>query len=122
MAERNLILLTGDGHLEIVWEDHEDEYMREMIAKKMKEGVRFYIRKPVSGTPLTTMKQVKRVTGVKENHISVHDEDIRKLFSEGKIGLGRAPDGALNEETVLTTDPREVVRKPSIGVQPLQGG
>ena len=120
--QRGLILCNGLGHVELSWDSQDDSYMRAVIEKKMKEGVRFFILKPLLGGALYRTARIKTMADLKESRIKVEDADIEKLFADGRVRMERAPPEATNDTVRVARTADEAVRGRSVAVPALQGG
>lgn len=121
--QRSLTLLNGTGHIEVSWEPENDEAMRLVIEKKMKEGVRFFImKKPVFGIPRRA--KLKSVNELETRTINFDDPDLEQMFAAGKITVARAQGNDSSDEapTVAKTAQEVVTAPRAVGVKALQGG
>lgn len=119
---RSMTLLNEMGDVEIAWDEDKDDEMRAIIEKKMAEGVRFFILKPVLGSFLHTKKQVKKVSDIPSNHVKIMDSDIEAMFSAGKIALFRNESGGTIETAGVAKDAATVAKSRTVGVKAMQGG
>ncbi len=119
---RSLILLNDTGDVEITWDSSNDDVMRELIDKKMKEGVRFFILKPFPGGFLYRKTAMKTMDDLKENKVKVGDKDVEKLFEAGKVQVIRNTSGATLETQGIAKTAAEASKKRTVGIKPLQGG
>ena len=120
---RSLTLLNSMGDIEIAWDSTKDEQMRDLIAKKMKEGVRFFILKPVPFTDFYRKSQLKTMKDLKENRVKLGDEDLEKMFIAGDVTVHRTNNGGATIDTVRPAkDAKEASRSRTVGVRALQGG
>lgn len=121
---RSLTMLNGTGHIEVSWESSNDEEMRAIIEKKMKEGVRFFVMKtPVFG--VARRVKLKSLGELEQRAINFDDPDLERMFVAGKIGVTKAQQGDALQgaEPALAKTPAQVVASPrSVAVRPLQGG
>jgi hypothetical protein len=114
---RSLTLLGSLGDVEITWDENNDEAMREIIAKKMAEGVTFFEIK--QGLIRKRKPKVKNVGDLKANSVYIHDEDIQRMFSEGRVEFSR--NGDKIETTGVIRDPA-VAAKSRTAAVPRPGG
>lgn len=121
-AERSMTLLNDMGDIEISWDSSEDDAMRQLIAKKMAEGVRFFTLAPVLGGVLYRKKSMKTMADLNENRVKVTDRDVAALFEAGKVALTRTNDGGEVKTTGIAKTPDEVVKTRTVGVRSLRGG
>ncbi len=121
--ERSITLLNDMGDIEISWDSDQDDDMRQLIAKKMAQGVRFFTLAPVLGGVLYRKKAMKTMADLKENRVKVTDSDVAALFEAGKVQLTRTNDNVEVKTTGIAKTPDEVVKaKRAVGVRGLQGG
>lgn len=119
---RSMTLLNEMGDVEVTWDSQNDDAMREVIEKKMKEGVRFFILKPFAGNFLYRKTALKTVADLKENRVKIGDSDVEKLFEAGKVQVIRTDTGAALETIAVAKTATEASKKRTVGVRPLQGG
>ena len=121
---RSIILLNEMGDVEVAWASSVDDRMRTMIEKKMKEGVRFFILKPMAGGALYRKSKLRSIRDLKEMRVKIGDEDFEKLFAEGHVSVARAQTGGRTIETerpARTAD--EVIQsRRAVGVRAFSGG
>lgn len=113
-------LLNSMGDITIAWTPDRDAEVKEMIAKKMKEGYTFFIVTPsFMGKKRETLK-IRKVGDIGDLHsITVKDEDADKLIQAGIVGMitttddhfeagrvARSADDAVQNHTVATRPPR----------------
>jgi len=121
MSERGLILLNASGDLEITWEPENDEKMRGIIQKKMQEGVRFFIMKPLIGNFLPVRSKITNISQLKDAKVTVRDADIESMFKAGDVSMYRN-NGASVETIGVAKTVDQVISNRTIGVPALQGG
>lgn len=122
MTERSLILLNSMGDIEVVWESANDDRMREVIAKKMSEGIRFFIVKPMLGGVMRRRTKLTKMDQLNQSRINVHDDDINKLFSEGVVAVERR-DGKSGLDIVSrVTDAAVAAASTTVGMRQFAGG
>ena len=119
---RSMTLLNEMGDIEVTWDSQNDDAMREVIEKKMKEGVRFFILKPFPGGFLFRKTALKTIADLKENRVKIGDGDVEKLFEAGKVQVIRTDSGATLETVAIAKTADEASKKRTVGVKPLQGG
>jgi hypothetical protein len=122
VAERSMTLLNEMGDIEITWDSEHDDSMREVIAKKMKEGVTFFILKPLIGSYVYRKTQLKTVSDLKEHRVKIADADLASMFSAGKIAMFRSPSGEIDATGGRAKTATDVVKNRTVGVKALQGG
>lgn len=119
---RSMTLLNEMGDIEVTWDSQNDDAMREVIERKMKEGVRFFILKPFPGGFLYRKTALKTMAQLTENRVKIGDADVEKLFVEGKVEVVRTHSGATLETVGIAKDAKDAATKRTVGVRPLQGG
>lgn len=119
---RSMTLLNEMGDIEVTWDSQNDDAMREVIEKKMKEGVRFFILKPFPGGFLYRKTALKTMDQLKENRVKIGDNDVEKLFEAGKVEVVRTQSGATLETVGIAKTAKEASTKRTVGVKALQGG
>ena len=114
---RSLSLLNEMGDLSITWEADKDDEMAVIIQKKLDQGVRFFIVEPFNKSQV----EVKTLADIKGRQINVPDEDVEKLFTEGKVGLIKRISGSIN--TLFgSTDAKEIAANHAVAVPQYRGG
>lgn len=116
---RSLSLLNEMGDLTITWEADKDDEMAAIIQKKLDQGVRFFLIEPFNKSQAT---EVKTLADIKGRQISVPDEDVEKLFTDGKVGIIKRITGAIIDTIGYSTDAKEIARSHSVGTKQFQGG
>jgi len=130
---RGMTLLNEMGDLEITWEPKNDEKMRALIEKKMREGVRFFILKPVVGDVLHMRRKLTNLSELKANNVKIKDADIEAMFTAGEVVLFRTSGSTVETAGVASVKDRAggqdhkasskvAVRQRTVGVPALQGG
>lgn len=115
---RSMTLLNEMGDLTITWEDDKDDEMAIIIQKKLDQGVRFFIVEPFTKNQV----EVKKLEDIKGRQISVPDEDVEKLFTEGKVGIVKRITGSVMNTLGLATTAQQVASNHTVGVRQLRGG
>ncbi|MDW9481899.1 hypothetical protein GOB57_24940 [Sinorhizobium meliloti] len=120
---RAFTLLNNSGDSTITWEKENDEVMRALIEKKMKEGVAFFVIPPkVMGfipRPKSRIGDVDEI--MKRRSVSVKDEDFAGIIAGGLAKITERPD-IDTERAEQCHDPAVIARSQSIGVMPMRGG
>lgn len=145
--ERGLTLLNDMGDVELTWDSQNDEKVRALIEKKMREGVTFFVIKPLIGDAVHVKRRLKDVRDLKSNSVKmkdrdvidlavkVKDPDIAEIVTSGHARLFRANEtidpkaemtavrvrdnsGNLDHEAAS----RRAVRQRTVGVRAMQGG
>lgn len=117
---RGLIIAGRMGDLEISWDPEKDSQVRDLIAKKMAEGMRFFILKPVFGGRLAVRSAIKAPADLKANVVRITDGDVKRLFMAGDLNLFRTHGEIEGDRVARTAD--EAVQNRTVGVPALQGG
>lgn len=131
---RGMTILNEMGDLELSWEPKNDEKVRAIIEKKMREGVRFFILKPVVGDVLHMRRKLTKVTDLKGHNVKVNDADVEALFANGTAEFFRDPDAKFDDQmqvaSVRDADgkldhaaaSKVAVKHRTVGVRALAGG
>lgn len=119
---RSCVLLTEMGDVEISWDSQHDDEMREIIAKKMAEGVRFFVIKPVIGNFFHRRTALKSIHDLDRNRIQIKDEDIEKMFVAGKIAMFRGNGSGQIDTTGVAETADDAVKTHTVAVKPFVGG
>lgn len=117
-ANRSLTLLNEMGDMTLTWEEDKDEYMAEIIQKKLDQGVRFFIIEPFTKNQI----EVKKLSDIKGRTLSIPDADIEKLLTDGKVGLIKRLVSSAIDTIRPATTVKEVVKNHTIGVKQMVGG
>ena len=117
---RGLTLACGMGDLEISWDPENDAQVREVIERKMGQGVRFFILKPLIGDYLWTRRKLTDIGELRTNSVKIKDEDIKALFTGGTVSLLRSS-GTVDTTGIARTAQQAVANR-TIGVPMLTGG
>lgn len=121
-GDRSCVLLTEMGDIEIAWDSKHDDEMREIIAKKMAQGVRFFIIKPLLGSFIQRRARLKSIDDLDKNRVQIRDEDIATMFAAGKIAMFRGNTGANIDTAGVAETPEEAVKQRTVAVKPFVGG
>ena len=126
---RSMVILGPDGDLEVSWGPESDAKVREIIEKKMKEGVRFFVLKPLIGDVIHTHRKMKKMSDLQGRSFKIKDADIKDrdiaaLFSAGVVDLDRSKSkgGGTIETERPARNADDAVRHRTVGVQALAGG
>lgn len=120
---RSITLLNEMGDLEISWDSQNDDVMRQFIATKMAEGIRFFTLAPMLGGVIYRKKAMRTMDDLKENRVKVADKEVEVLFEAGKVALIRNNDGSEVKTTGIAKTPDEAVAaRRTVGVRAMQGG
>lgn len=124
MQKRALTILNETGDVTITWDAENDERMIEIIEKKLKAGITFFLIEPrMNGlvAPDTSKKLKKVKDALKHRALSMKDEDFEAMVAEGKAELVRTPAAPVRTVRKAQTA-REVASGESVGVRPMGGG
>lgn len=119
----SVTILDRSGDSTLAWSDDNDARVREVIAKKMKEGWSFFLLKPrVGGLVRPKRTDLKKIKDLPEEAraISMSDPDFMKLIEEGFAGIGKSQ-GKL-ETSGRAKSAEEAASRDSVAVQPRRGG
>lgn len=123
-AIRTLDFLDQTGHTAFGWDAADDEWVLPLIQSKMDQGYNFWIVKPKRLGNGVTERQIRKVSQVgPTRRVMIHDEDARKLFEGGRIGMhvkARAEDDYVFERRARTA--REAVENDTIAHRAPRGG
>ncbi len=119
MTNRSMALMNEMGDLTITWEADKDDEMATIIQKKLDQGIRFFIIEPFNKSQMT---QVRKLEDIKGRQITVPDDDIEKLFTEGKVGIFKRVTGTVMNTITTSTSAKEIAASHSVGVTQLRGG
>lgn len=131
---RGMTLLNEQGDVEISWEPKNDEKVRQIIEKKMREGVRFFTLRPVIGDVLHMRRKMTKITDLKAHSVKVNDADIEALFSEGSVEFFRSSPQDQGPEIAVVSvrdshgkldheaGSRVAVKQRTVGIRALAGG
>ena len=121
-ATRSLTLMNTSGDVTIIWDESSDAAIEEIIAKKMAEGMTFFIVEPVAGglaapkkTALTEVAQA-----MKNRALVIADAELAAFVSSGAATLVKT-DGRRKTVKRATTA-KEVATSTSVGMKPRAGG
>lgn len=107
---RGLTVYNEFGDQTIVWTADRDDAMEEIIKKKMKEGIQFFIIEkredglPPGRAPLTDAKEAR-----KHRAVSIPDEDFMKFVESGHGDVVKSARGRVTKSR-LSRDPKEVAK------------
>lgn len=118
-----LTLLNEMGDTTFVWGEEDDDRWKEIIEKKMKEGITFFIIEPrFKGLIPPKRTAVKNwAQAQKHRSLTIKDEDLAKLIESG-AGSTVASSSKPATGARRSKDAAEVARSESIGARQRQGG
>jgi hypothetical protein len=120
---RTLTMLNEAGDTTISWTEDRDDEMESIIAKKMKEGITFFIVVRGRGKTLTQRgpELKKPAEARKQRALVIPDEDLAKFVSSG-AGMVQATSDAPVKTSRVSRNAKEVAKSESVGVQQRSGG
>jgi len=118
-TNRSLTLFNEMGDLTITWEADKDDEMAQLIQKKLDQGVRFFLVEPFNKNQLT---EIKKLEDIKGRTISVPDDDVEKLFTEGKVGIVKRIAGTVFNTIRPSTSAKEIAQHNAIATPQYRGG
>lgn len=120
---RAVTILNEQGDQTIVWTEDRDDEMEAIIAKKMAEGIVFFIIEPRFFGLLPSKKTRLEDAGEARRHraLAIRDEDFARFVGEGGGEVMKTPPEKVRK-TRKSTNPKEVAASQSVGVRPMQGG
>lgn len=124
MATRALTILNEAGDQTIVWDESSDDQMEKIIAKKMAEGLVFFIIEPRFFGLLPSKKtELKNAAEAKKHRaLSIRDQDLAKFVGgTDDADMVKTPDGSVKTVRKAKTA-KEAATSQSVAVKPLRGG
>lgn len=120
---RSTTVLNNSGDSSITWTEENDEVMEKVIAKKMAEGVSFFVVKPrLFGVIPTGRKKAASIEeAMRGRALSVRDADFAAVIADGSAHLARRPDGG-EYQGELVRDPKVAARSHTVAVGARAGG
>lgn len=116
---RTMALLNEHGDVTIGWSAENDEMMKEIVAKKLKEGYTFFVVNTAGQE--VRLKSADQIGDARK--IVLTDKDAEELLRKGKIGLVTRERAAGDYEAVgRARTPEEVVSNDTLAVRPMRGG
>lgn len=109
--------LNASGHVTIGWDKKNDEEMRIMIEKKMKEGFRFFVL--ASRNKRIQIKEFADIGIARE--VQVHDKDISNLLIEG-VAQVVDEDTELESTGIIASNAQQVLDSPTLVTRAPAGG
>lgn len=116
--ERSMTLLNEMGDLTITWDSDKDDEMAKIIQKKLDQGIRFFVIQPFNKKHV----EVKTLADITGRTITVPDEDVEKLFTDGKVGIIQRVVGTVVDTIHAATSVKEIATNHTVGVKQLSGG
>lgn len=120
---RAVTILNDAGDQTIVWTEDRDDAMVEIIRKKMREGVVFFIIEPRFFGLLPSRKtQLGDADEARKYRaLAIRDEDFAQFVSEGKGDVVKTPDAPVRNRRKAASA-EEAAGAQSVGVRQLTGG
>lgn len=123
MTTRSLTMLNERGDTTIVWDEDQDGEMEKIIAKKMKQGVSFFIVEPrffgLLPPKKTELKKAKDAR--KFRALAIPDEDLSAFVSSGAGDEVVTPTGKVSTKGKAKTA-KQAAQSQTVGVRPARGG
>jgi hypothetical protein len=120
---RALTMLNESGDTTILWDEDRDDEMEAIIAKKMEEGVAFFIIEPrffgflpPKRTPLQRAEDAR-----KHRALSIPDADFARFVESGAGEAVKTPAQPV-KSIRKAKSAAEVATSESVGVKPMKGG
>lgn len=114
---RALTLLNQAGDTTIAWTPDRDAEMKDLIEKKMRQGITFFIIEERGlRYPLSKASEAKN-----HRHLAISDADFAAFVSEGKAEAVKTPDAPVRKSR-RSKDSTEIAKSHSVGVRPMAGG
>lgn len=134
-----IVFLNQTGDVAIEWDDANEEAILALIEEKMKQGIRFFILKPVLGGLLgskkkqaTSIKQIRKAGNVliedqdaatMLGKMNLDDRELEKVVESGAAQLVRGQTSRMDLTTThQAKSAKEVLKSQSLAVRPLAGG
>lgn len=115
---RSVTMLNQSGDTTIAWTEDRDSEMEAIIAKKMAEGVTFFITEPRAGLR-TKLKNVKDAR--KHRALAIPDEDFATFVATGAGDAVETPKEPVKKSRI-SRNPKEIAKSQSVGVKQMRGG
>jgi hypothetical protein len=123
MSVRAMTMLNEMGDTTFIWTEDQDEAWKEIIEKKMQEGVVFFIVEPRFKGLLPPKKtEVKRWQDAQKHRaIMIKDEDLMKMVESGAGSMVSTPDSAAKTRK-RASSAAEAASSETIATRQRQGG
>lgn len=121
---RAMTIWNDSGDSTITWDETNDDMMRQVIEKKMAEGVTFFIfpEKALGFIPLPKRRARNLHEAMKGRAVSVRDEDFARIVAAGAADVRPRPAGMDISVAEQSRDPVRISRSQSVAVRPMAGG
>ena len=119
------LTIPVDGDSTLAWGPQNDDLMRDLIERKLKEGFTFFVhRKRLGGViPLGKARISTADEAMQARKVFLSDEEFAKVVSEGGVQMISRPErGLRHDDTFVSRDPAEIAAGQSIATRQLQGG
>lgn len=117
-ALRSVTMLNQSGDTTIAWTEDRDDEMEAIIAKKMREGVTFFIIENRAGL---RSKLKKADDARKHRALAIPDEDLAAFVGSGAGEAVETPKEPVKKSRI-SRNPKEVAKSQSVGVKQMKGG
>lgn len=120
---RATTILNEVGDTTIVWTDDRDGEMETIIARKMEQGITFFIIEPRFFGLLPAKKTPLKDPGEARKHraLAIPDEDFATFVADGK-GDAVATPSEPTRGSRLSRSAKEIAGSQSVGVRQAKGG
>lgn len=117
----SITFLNSLGDVTIIWDKADDAKVKELIAKKMKEGITFFI---VAKKKFLRRRQaVKDTDQITERRVDIKDKDLNALMNANKnFQLVELENNGSFEIIRQSKNPEEVSRRQSVAMPAMAGG
>lgn len=119
---RNLVLLNESGDSVLSWTPDMDEEVKEIIQKKMNEGVTFFIVESKFFGLLKTKKKINNVRELEGRSVSIRDEDFATVVLDGKVNVNKRQESGEMKVLTIAQTASEVIQNDCVAVKPMRGG
>lgn len=116
-------ILNETGDTTIAWTSERDAEVAEVIAKKMKAGVTFFIVDDTGAETKLKARVPRTILAAvgEKRRVIVRDQDFNALIESGKV-VETSTDRRPIRSSRVSRDPAEVARSNSVGVQQRRAG
>lgn len=118
MTLRATTLLNAAGDTTIAWTEDRDAEMEAIIARKMAEGVTFFVIEPRAGL---RSKLQSPGDALRHRALAIPDEDFARFVDAGSGEAVPTPKAPVKRARI-SRSAKEVASSQSVGVRQMQGG